>query len=105
MCIRDSEEGDEDNNDFDENSDDSERKDDFDISEYIQDDEPVSYTHLRAHETVLDLVCRLLLEKKNNNTTQKYIRKHNNQKKHAPYQTYAYHIDRNIKYQYNASRT
>ena len=27
--------------------------------------EPVSYTHLRAHETVLDLVCRLLLEKKN----------------------------------------
>ena len=26
----------------------------------------VSYTHLRAHETVLDLVCRLLLEKKNN---------------------------------------
>ena len=31
---------------------------------------PVSYTHLRAHETVLDLVCRLLLEKKNkkNNT-------------------------------------
>ena len=30
---------------------------------------PVSYTHLRAHETVLDLVCRLLLENKkyNNN--------------------------------------
>ena len=28
----------------------------------------VSYTHLRAHETVLDPVCRLLLEKKN--TTQ-----------------------------------
>ena len=25
---------------------------------------PVSYTHLRAHETVLDLVCLLLLEKK-----------------------------------------
>ena len=24
----------------------------------------VSYTHLRAHETVLDLVCRRLLEKK-----------------------------------------
>ena len=24
---------------------------------------PVSYTHLRAHETVLDLVCRLLLDK------------------------------------------
>ena len=29
---------------------------------------PVSYTHLRAHETVLDLVCRLLLEKKNHKT-------------------------------------
>ena len=28
---------------------------------------PVSYTHLRAHETVLDLVCRLLLEKKKHN--------------------------------------
>mgnify|MGYP002682345261 CR=1 FL=1 len=27
----------------------------------------VSYTHLRAHETVLDLVCRLLLEKKKEN--------------------------------------
>ena len=30
---------------------------------------PVSYTHLRAHETVLDLVCRLLLEKKKTKTT------------------------------------
>ena len=30
---------------------------------------PVSYTHLRAHETVLDLVCRLLLEKKKNTHT------------------------------------
>src|SRR5665811_155764 len=29
-----------------------------------QESIPVSYTHLRAHETVLDLVCRLLLEKK-----------------------------------------
>src|SRR5659263_757082 len=28
---------------------------------------PVSYTHLRAHETRHDLVCRLLLEKKKNN--------------------------------------
>src|SRR5665648_1200161 len=27
---------------------------------------PVSYTHLRAHETRHDLVCRLLLEKKKN---------------------------------------
>ena len=30
----------------------------------IMDIKAVSYTHLRAHETVLDLVCRLLLEKK-----------------------------------------
>ena len=29
---------------------------------------PVSYTHLRAHETVLDLVCRLLLDKKTKQT-------------------------------------
>ena len=29
----------------------------------------VSYTHLRAHETVLDLVCRLLLEKKKKRKT------------------------------------
>ena len=28
----------------------------------------VSYTHLRAHETVLHLVCRLLLEKTNTRT-------------------------------------
>ena len=34
---------------------------------------PVSYTHLRAHETVLDLVCRLLLEKK--------TKQHNKKKK------------------------
>ena len=27
------------------------------------DAETVSYTHLRAHETEADLVCRLLLEK------------------------------------------
>ena len=31
----------------------------------------VSYTHLRAHETVLDIVCRLLLEKKNNTQKKK----------------------------------
>ena len=30
---------------------------------------PVSYTHLRAHETVLDLVCRLLLEKTQNTSS------------------------------------
>ena len=27
----------------------------------------VSYTHLRAHETLMNLVCRLLLEKKKQN--------------------------------------
>ena len=31
----------------------------------VEATDPVSYTHLRAHETVLELVCRLLLEKKN----------------------------------------
>ena len=31
-----------------------------------RDTDAVSYTNLRAHETVLDLVCRLLLEKKKN---------------------------------------
>ena len=36
----------------------------------ITDTEPVSYTHLRAHETVLDLVCRLLLEKKKEHQAQ-----------------------------------
>ena len=33
---------------------------------------PVSYTHLRAHETVLDLVCRLLLEKKQTKQLQQH---------------------------------
>ena len=34
-------------------------------------DDPVSYTHLRAHETVLDIVCRLLLEQKKQNKKKK----------------------------------
>ena len=35
------------------------------LSKYIKENiNPVSYTHLRAHETEADLVCRLLLEKK-----------------------------------------
>ena len=33
--------------------------------------DPVSYTHLRAHETRHDLVCRLLLEKKKKKHTKK----------------------------------
>jgi len=40
---------------------------------------PVSYTHLRAHETKANLVCRLLLEKKKKttqtNTRQKTLSK------------------------------
>ena len=37
----------------------------------------VSYTHLRAHETVLDLVCRLLLAKKKKHTNKKKQKIHN----------------------------
>ena len=41
------------------------RKDDAAFRKAVDDSlKAVSYTHLRAHETVLDLVCRLLLEKK-----------------------------------------
>src|SRR5450756_2987926 len=36
---------------------------------------PVSYTHLRAHETRHDLVCRLLLEKKKKKNTNNRYRK------------------------------
>ena len=43
---------------------------------------PVSYTHLRAHETVLDLVCRLLLEKKKNTINTHLIIISNNTHKH-----------------------
>mgnify|MGYP003381442440 CR=1 FL=1 len=48
----------------------------------LEDDEveagfiPVSYTHLRAHETVLDIVCRLLLEKKQHAEIPVYLCKH-----------------------------
>ena len=38
----------------------------IEIPRFTVDSTAVSYTHLRAHETVLDLVCRLLLEKKKN---------------------------------------
>ena len=34
------------------------------IKSALQNLVPVSYTHLRAHETKANLVCRLLLEKK-----------------------------------------
>ena len=41
----------------------------FQFVRYCTGISSVSYTHLRAHETVLDIVCRLLLEKKNNTKT------------------------------------
>src|SRR5674536_374397 len=47
-------------------------------------EKPVSYTHLRAHETPEQLVCRLLLEKKKHNNTikdkQSIEFRHNNNK-------------------------
>ena len=36
---------------------------------------PVSYTHLRAHETVINLVCRLLLEKQKHFSSDHMIHK------------------------------
>ena len=36
---------------------------------------PVSYTHLRAHETGRNLVCRLLLEKKKKEKNEIYKKK------------------------------
>ena len=36
----------------------------------------VSYTHLRAHETVLDIVCRLLLEKQQKKKNNKHLAVH-----------------------------
>ena len=39
------------------------------INVYLGSLAAVSYTHLRAHETVLDIVCRLLLEKKKQQRT------------------------------------
>ena len=38
---------------------------------------PVSYTHLRAHETDSYLVCRLLLEKKKKIARQYVMRRYN----------------------------
>src|SRR5665811_1818489 len=52
----------------------------------------VSYTHLRAHETVLDLVCRLLLEKKkkNKNKNNTTIKNKTKKKKISKYKTKKY---------------
>ena len=43
----------------------------FPSAEEVESVVAVSYIHLRAHETVLDLVCRLLLEKKKKRRAQK----------------------------------
>ena len=43
------------------------------LFEGIHGYEAVSYTHLRAHETVLDLVCRLLLEKKKKHNSYAHV--------------------------------
>ena len=59
-----------------------------------RDTATVSYTHLRAHETVLDLVCRLLLEKKKHKIPESYLSDHITNKKD----------DRNISMQSTSSR-
>ena len=54
----------------------------------VFDSTPVSYTHLPAHETVLDILCRLLLEKKKNHLTQRASHFH------VPHQNLTYHVNR-----------
>ena len=51
----------------------------------------VSYTHLRAHETVLDLVCRLLLEKKKNKKEKRKKKKKNKKRQKKKKNTQARH--------------
>ena len=61
--------------------------------------EPVSYTHLRAHETVLDLVCRLLLAKKTNTNSKRYVihwpqtKQQNTVCTHTKTSTHLHHIE------------
>ena len=43
-------------------------KDYISLTDMVRNMETVSYTHLRAHETGRNLVCRLLLEKKKKKT-------------------------------------
>ena len=56
--------------------------------------EAVSYTHLRAHETVLDLVCRLILEKKKKKQTENIPNLHLKRLPHAVNTRTAEHIHR-----------
>ena len=70
MCIRDSTDVDPDETVGTGDSYDLDMNNDGDVDFTINMSSAVSYTHLRAHETVLDLVCRLLLENKNTNNIQ-----------------------------------
>ena len=45
--------------------------------EFVEIHDPVSYTHLRAHETGRNLVCRLLLEKKKKKDKHNSLKCHN----------------------------
>ena len=60
----------------------------------VSNDVPVSYTHLRAHETVLDLVCRLLLYKTKHSTIYSDCRQlqHTNYQKSATIDTVTYTV-------------
>ena len=64
MCIRDSTSSSNDTGSSNDTSSVSNINTEENIVQEAVETAPVSYTHLRAHETVLDLVCRLLLEKK-----------------------------------------
>ena len=46
---------------------------DFENDGVVDSTEPVSYTHLRAHETPEHLVCRILLEKNKKNKKQTVV--------------------------------
>src|SRR5665648_219137 len=49
--------------------------------DWYKDPKSVSYTHLRAHETRHELVCRLLLEKKKKKNNRNKQKNDNNRKK------------------------
>mgnify|MGYP002682156227 CR=1 FL=1 len=53
----------------------------------------VSYTHLRAHETPEQLVCRLLLEKKKHTTSHTPSRTHNSKQDYPPTDSIHLHTD------------
>ena len=61
----------------------------------------VSYTHLRAHETVLDLVCRLLLEKKKTKRPTKKSRCHREHQIRRQRSAYSEHTAIDAKQQEN----